>query len=676
MNPILRYWLVIPFVLLFGLYLILPTPLQAQSSPLAEPFTFESAPCMFEGLALGPMSMTPEELGFECGYVTVPEQHRNPTGPTIRLPVAIRRATGFDTKPDPLFLAQGGPGGSAFELFSMILPNTPIAQERDIVIFNQRGTVYAQPELVCTELREALPHLLTLPPDEGDPQYIKLLGDCYQRLQNEGVNVSAYNSLENAADVDAIRQALGYDEYNFYGVSYGTLLGLHLMQNHPNHLRSVILDSVVPPQVNFILQAGHSENRIYDELFQACRENPTCATQYPNLEERFWAVVEQLNQTPTTLSIIHPDTGEKVKVYLNGDLLLDMLYMSFYIPGNYATFPKLVANLEKGDYIILEQIVPLFLFDNTFSEGMYYAVICAEDADFDPSQADLNDLRPQLVGKIGYELQTYLDSCAVWPVDPLPPGIDAPVVSDVPTLLLSGRFDPITPPEFAAAAANTLETAYNIVDPFASHGVAFDHDCINQIVQDFLNQPGTEPDSTCLNSLTPLAPVPASAVTLPVLGKVANLDGDYLTQTAIAGLFLLGVLSATVIWLMVWLVRLIRGKPSTLTPRQKRLRWISRLLVLGFGFLGVVFIAGLVGFIGYVLVSENSYLYAYSVPGMARLILIIPPLLMGLTMVIVIAAVLVWRQHNWSIWDKAYYTFLTICAVGYVLMLAYHDFIL
>jgi hypothetical protein len=215
-----------------------------------------------------------------------------------------------------------------------------------------------------------------------------------------------------------------------------------------------------------------------------------------------------------------------------------------------------------------------------------------------------------------------------------------------------------------------------MVDPFASHGVAFSHDCINQIVQDFLNEPGSEPDSTCLNSLTPLETVPASAVTLPVLSKVASLDGDYLTQTAIAGLFLLGVLSAAAIWLIVWLVRLIMGKQSNLTSQQKRLRWISRLLVLGFGFLGMVFVAGLVGFIGYVLVSENSYLYAFSVPGITRLFLIIPPILLILTIAIVVAAVFIWRQKNWSIWDKGYYTFLALCAVGYVSMLTYHDFIL
>jgi uncharacterized membrane protein YidH (DUF202 family) len=100
------------------------------------------------------------------------------------------------------------------------------------------------------------------------------------------------------------------------------------------------------------------------------------------------------------------------------------------------------------------------------------------------------------------------------------------------------------------------------------------------------------------------------------------------------------------------------------------------LLVLAFGFLGAVFVIGLIGFLGYVLTTQSSYLYAYSVPGVARFILIIPPFLLVLTVAVVIAAIFIWRQHNWSIWDKAYYTFLAICAVGYVSMLAYHDFIL
>ncbi|MBN1220391.1 MAG: alpha/beta fold hydrolase [Anaerolineae bacterium] len=636
------------------------------------PNTFQATPCMFKGLELGIVTISPEEMGFECGYISVPEQHANPDGPTIRLPVAIRRATSTNPKPDPLFLAQGGPGGSAFEIFPITVPNTSIAAERDIVIFNQRGTVYAQPELVCTELRDAMPNLLALPPDEGEQKWQELLGECYQRLRAAGINLSAYNSLENAADVEVIRQTLGYDEFNFYGVSYGTLLGLHLIREYPQHLRSVILDSVVPTNLNFITQVPTSENRIYDELFQFCAERPSCAASYPDLEARFWAIVDQLNNSPTTLRLTHPDTGEQVTAYLDGDILLETVYQALYLSDSYAVFPKIVANLENNDYTFIQNIWAFIAFDRTFSEGMYYSVICAEDANFDPIIVGLDGLRSQIAARVPDDMQSYQDSCAVWPVDLLPSKVDEPVVSNIPTLLLSGRFDPITPPVFAATAAASLANAYNVVDPLTSHGVAFNHDCINQVVQDFLNNPTTEPDATCLTTQIPITVVPPNAITLPLLARVAELDRPFLTETAIGGLLLAGVLSAFVIWPIILVVNIILGKKLTFTTRQKWLHWSSRLLILVFGLLAVIFVAGLVGFVMYVLFSESSYLSAFTIPGTARPILLIPPLLLLLTISIVGIAGFIWHQKNWPRWDKVYYTFLAICALGYVIMLSIH----
>jgi pimeloyl-ACP methyl ester carboxylesterase len=257
------------------------------------------------------MSMSADNLGFECGYVTVPEEHANPDGPTIRIPVAILRATGTNPQPDPLFLAQGGPGGDAFELFSFYLPQSSLLLDRDLVVINQRGTIYAEPDLRCTEITDGMGEILSLPLAAGTDRYNELLQACYQRLENEGVNLSAFDSVENAADMEAVRQALGYDDINFYGVSYGTLLGLHFMRDYPDHLRSVILDGVVPTSSNFIASLPDNETRVYAELFNACASDAVCAAAYPNLEARYQAVVDQLNANPKTVTLIDPETGEK-----------------------------------------------------------------------------------------------------------------------------------------------------------------------------------------------------------------------------------------------------------------------------------------------------------------------------------------------------------------------------
>ena len=276
----------------------------AQSKPSDSGDAFEPTECWFDSPI--PLLPSPE---FDCGYVKVPEQHADPDGPTIRLPVAILRTTSDDPRPDPLFMAQGGPGGDAFEIFPIVIGQLADSLGRDIVIFNQRGTQYAEPNLMCTESFEAAAEILALAGDEADARALEALSECYDRLSGEGINLSAYNSLENAADVDAIREALGYEEYNFYGVSYGTLLGLHLMRNHPDHLRSMILDGVVPPDVNFIPQVAANTDRVFTEIIQTCENDLACRSEYPNLEERFFNLVDELNQTPEMLKIKDPKTG-------------------------------------------------------------------------------------------------------------------------------------------------------------------------------------------------------------------------------------------------------------------------------------------------------------------------------------------------------------------------------
>ncbi|MEZ4516940.1 MAG: alpha/beta fold hydrolase [Chloroflexota bacterium] len=665
-TPILLVGMAALALMLFG---------ATRGSALAQSFepTFEPAPCMFAGVDLGLSELDGEGLGFECGYVTVPVRHENPDGETLRLPVAIHRATAANAQPDPVFLAQGGPGGDAFGVFTLLTPNNPIAIDRDLVIFNQRGTEYSEPDLSCSETFDVLPEVLATEGDEGDQLYEQALSACYDRLVSEGIDVSAFNSLQNAADVESIREALGYDEYNFYGVSYGTLLGLHLMREHPEGLRSVILDSVAPTDINFIEEVASSENRVYDEVFAYCEEDPSCREAYPNLEQRYFNLIDQLNESPTTITITDSETGESYDALVDGTTLRSIMYQLLYVARMYAVFPKIVSDMESGDFSYVEAMWPLFVFDQSVSEGMYYSVICAEDADFDPALLSLDGLRPVIAETAREDLQSYLDACRLWPVDLLPDEVDDPVSSDIPTLLLSGRFDPITPPAFAQAAAVDLTHAYTVLDPTASHGVAFQSDCINVIMQSFLDDPSTTPDTGCIAGVSPVDALPPDAITLPMMAAVNNLDTGFIASAGIGGLLLLIVLSAFVIWPLVLIIRAIRNTRQEYSVDSRRLRWISRILVLVFGALTFVFAAGLMGFIGSAL-FDLTYATALSIPGSAAPILWIPFFLLLLGIAIVISAVLVWvRPDTGSTAGKIYYTILAICVVGILILIAQQD---
>ncbi|WP_095042106.1 alpha/beta hydrolase [Candidatus Promineifilum breve] len=631
--------------------------------------SFIPGPCVFEGIEVGPTSLTGEALGFECGYVVVPERHAAPDGPTIQLPIAIRRATAADARPDPLFVAQGGPGGDAFQVFTLLAPTAPFAANRDIVIFNQRGTPYALPELTCPETTEVMPQMLALPEAEAQAIFNQAMAACYARLQAEGVDLSAYNSLENAADIPIIARALGYDEYNFYGVSYGTLLGLHLMRNHPAGLRSVILDSVVPTDINFISETAQSEARVLSEVFAACAADPVCREQYPNLEERFYALIRQYDANPITLSLTDPETGESHDAYVDGNILRSVLFQLLYVLRMNAILPKVIADLEQGDTRYVEAMWPLLVFDQQVAWGMYFSVICAEDADIDVA-GSIEGLPPEIAATARYKLQSYLDTCARWPVELLPASVDEPVISDIPTLLLSGRFDPITPPAFAQATAAGLSNATTLLDPTASHGVAFFSPCVNEIVGAFLDDPSTTPDSSCLAEQAAATVVPPDAVTWPLLSGFNNLKTGTLAMFGLAGLLVILVASPFLVWPIAYLVRAFGEKQATNAPEQRRLRLISRAAVLLFGLLAVVFAGGLSYFILATVVADQTLATALALPAAARPVLWLPLLLLVLAVFIVVMTFLLWwRAGSGSTAGKVYYTFVAVVAVGLVVLL-------
>lgn len=630
--------------------------------------TFIPAPCMFDGIDLGLTTLDGEGLGFECGYVVAPLRHAAPDGATIRLPVAVRRAPGGAA--DPLLLAQGGPGGDAFEVFSLLVPNTPIAAARDIVIFNQRGTPYAEPALTCPETDAALAGILAADAEEGERLYNEALDACYARLRAEGVDLSAFNSLENAADVPLIARALGYEEYNFYGVSYGTLLGLHLMRNHPEGLRSVILDSVAPTDVNFITQASASESRVFAEVFAACAADPACAAAYPNLEARFVALVQQFDREPATLTLTDPETGQDYDTYLDGRGLRSVLHQLLYVPRMAAVLPRLISDIEAGDLRYLEAMWPLLVFDQLVAEGMYYSVICAEDADIDVAAVPLSGLRPDIAATTTDELRSVIETCARWQVTALPASVDDPVVSDIPTLLLSGRFDPITPPAFAEAATAGLSNFTNLVDPTAAHGVAFQNDCVNGIITDFLANPQATPDSSCLAGLEPPAFVPPDAITLPLLAEVNQLKPRVLAVFGAAAVLLLMVLSAFLVWTISTIVRAFGERRVERTAADSRVRWLSRGMVLAFGAVALVFGLGLLYFI-FTSLTNLTMATALALPAMAAPLLWLPLVLLLLAVGVVVTLILLWlRPGSGSTAGKVYHTFVAVCAVALLALIA------
>lgn len=439
-----------------------------------------------------------------CGYIFVPEYHDRATDNTIRLPIAILPSQSANPAPDPLFMAQGGPGGSTLSYFVPALTGTELGAEflaqRDVILVEQRGTRYAQPNLGCDELQLVTYNTLMLNLDAAttDELTVAALAACHTRLTADGIDLSAYDSIQNAHDMNMVRLALGYDQINFYGVSYGTMLVQHYMRLYPDTLRSTVMDAVVPLERNFLLYFPANAQRVFDLVFAECLREAVCPYMYPDLESEFYATVANLNANPVTLELYDSNTDTYYEGLFTGDNFMSLMFNILYITEFIPFVPSIMWGVINGDYDIVTFLHAFYTFNFTLSRGMYYSVLCAEDADFTLDEVVLDGVQDSVAAN--FRLDRFEPICTLWDVDELGDAADAPVYSDVPTLILSGEYDPITPPENGKILAQTLTNAYVLTFPAVGHGV-FGLDCGNRIMLQFLDQPTVAPEVSCMNEL-------------------------------------------------------------------------------------------------------------------------------------------------------------------------------
>ncbi len=562
-----------------------------------------------------------------CGYLVVPEHYAHPDGPTLELAVVVIKSQSPDTAPDPVVLNQGGPGGGTIEYFFSLLMERPLETARDILLFDQRGTGLSRPALDCPEINTAVYAQL----DENldilafNQVYNAAALQCQQRLTREGVNLSAFNSLENANDIDALRQVLGYEKINLYGVSYGSLLALHTLREHPDGLRSVILDGVLPPQMNLNADVPFSADYGFTRFFEACAADASCSRYYPELETTFFNLVERLNQQPASLRLVDMQTGQAYTDIFTGDDLLWGVFQILYARELVPLLPELIRSVDLGRYGPLEAIQSVLVFDRSVMMGMYWSVYCAEDGDFDPQKLDFSTVRPEIAKDQLASMRGTWELCQNWGVPDLGSRADAPPLSDIPALVMSGQFDPITPAPNGQLAAQSLSHSTLVTFPGNGHGALYSSECANRIFVDFLDNPQAKLDLSCVDQLPPVdfltpvdyAPVPLGSL---LLDSIALQPGALILLGTLLASWA-ALLSAPFIYTLHWLVRKLRRPPGE--PLPARLAWAAWLTVLMSGF-STLLLGWMVWHLARSLIN-NELLVLFGFPISAALLL--PPIL-------------------------------------------------
>jgi len=442
---------------------------------------FEATPCNF---------VSPEQAQVTCGFVTVPEDRGGDLADTIRIAVAVFHSTSNAPKPDPVLYLQGGPGDEAINwsigAYQYVI--APLLSERDFIVFDPRGVGYSEPALNCGEFSGTYLQDLQgkIPSDQRISYYQGALLGCKNSLLKVGANLSAYTSNDIAADARDILVVLGYQQANLYGISYGTRVAQFIMRDHPEIVRSAVLDSVVPIEVQLLNQSTVERDYALNVLFTDCKFDPACSSAYPDLESAYNETVNQLNAQPIKLTI-PIDQNRKLEQVVDGSTFRDTIAWTLRMPQAIGSAPQLIYRSRDGDNSILISSLafPILSFDS-ISMGTYISVNC-HDQVFAMSTEKLDS--------------TIFDLCELWEATPPGPGENDPVNSEIPTLIFAGKYDPVTPPSFAHQLAGHLTHNYIAEIPNQGHAPSATgiSDCPTKLIAAFLHDPNVSPDFACIN---------------------------------------------------------------------------------------------------------------------------------------------------------------------------------
>jgi pimeloyl-ACP methyl ester carboxylesterase len=437
----------------------------------------------------------------ECGYLVVHENRASKSKRTIRLPIAILKSDSADPKPDPVLRTLGGPGGSSLRMVSGRRAS-PWLRQRDMIIFEQRGTRYAQPSLGCPEVDDANIQSAKqgLSRAAARQAEVAAAGQCYRRLAAQGIDLSSYNSPESAADIADLSQVLKLDKINLYGVSYSARLALDVIRYYPHGVRSVVLESTMPPEIDYDEVGVDGVVRSLNVLFRECQFNAECSAAYPDLEKEFYTVVANLNQKPITVPTKDPKTSAMIDVRLDGfdfaNWIVDYLFSNE--PSATVNAPLVVHRAFTGTMAEpFKRYAGDKLNGSFYSWGMRYSVWCSEEFPFE-DRAKIKAQSKKYPGLAGFEVMALPDICSVWKVKAAKPVANEPVTSDIPTLVLAAQYDAYTAPEWGRATAGRLKNSFFFEIPWAGHGPGFSVPCVGSMIADFLNDPAVSPKSECI----------------------------------------------------------------------------------------------------------------------------------------------------------------------------------
>ena len=452
----------------------------------------EFRPCTLTG------AVAAANVEAQCGTLNVPEDPAHPDGRHIDLRIAwLEPDNSGSALPDPVFFLAGGPGQSATDVAQPVSTALrEVRRKRDIFLVDQRGTGGSNPLSCLGADGKELPLDEDAEPTEA---YVRdYAARCAASLEGRA-DPRFYTTSQAMDDLEAVRRALGAQQLNLVGASYGTRVAQRYAARYPQQVRSLVIDGVVP---NDLVVGADFANTFEDAIIlqsAECIKDPACARRFPvNTRTQLRTVMDALAAAPVKVDYRDPATAQARQDVLTPDSVVGLAFAFSYMPELSSLLPVVLDEAAQGRY------APLAALSRNasrsmglqISRGMQWSVICSEDADrYQPAtQAD------RLLGP--HVAQMFFAGCAAWPHDRAATDSTAPLQSDVPTLLLSGQLDPVTPPRYAEQVLKGLLNGRHLVARGQGHGT-INAGCMPRLLGQYLDTADArELDAGCLDTLS------------------------------------------------------------------------------------------------------------------------------------------------------------------------------
>ena len=463
----------LPPALLLG-FALLAGMANAADSPVPAAARLTLTPCRLEN---------PEHIGSvtaECGVLAVPENPDRPQGRQISLYVARVPAINRRKRPDPLFVLAGGPGMAATTFYTTVAPAFErIHRDRDIVLLDQRGTGRSNP-LNC-ELSD------DLVAQETDAQIVAEAERCLKQTSAHA-DVAYYTTSVAVRDLDEARAALGYEQINLYGGSYGTRVAQHYVRRFPTHTRSVILDGVVPPTLTLGPAVALDAETALLNILSRCADQTECRARFGDPVTDYRKLSAQMRAHPVPITLEDPTSGESSKLELTMLHLATVLRLATYSPQEAALLPLILHRAsEGGDFkpLAAQYLLVSRSLSDVLAYGMHNSVVCAEDVPFYGGMTiDRQRLEQTYLGTSAVD--GLRDICQVWPRGPIDGDFHEPLHADVAALLLSGSDDPATPAADGELASRGFRNGLHVTLKGFGHGQLVSP-CVDRVMASFID---------------------------------------------------------------------------------------------------------------------------------------------------------------------------------------------